>query len=377
MKSTRAKIFPAKGHHGLFWFVYISFPASILHFQYCTLLTMFGRRKRNETDDEFSYDSESDELEEFRHQDYEEYLAAFKDTGLGDEEKQVEMSRSEREQALRQVIVPLLAMRCYHLPGNSWCRDFFQYIANNHPVFGICAHHRFHPIGAKTRIVALFGTLIFGLALTSVFELLYIEYPQYQRTIWVFELKEGDEFVLTTAMLSLWTIGGAIHTGYNLFMWHLAACVCCRDGGCLQNTKICYCPSFGKTFLRIFVFFILAMTLVIIALRVVIASEDAEAGDNIFGDMTDLSNYTDPEDFSFALAYLVGMTLSFFIYYPVGTLILFSGILGCYRLPVLGGRPREVRIEEKMNKKAEKRRMKKRRSQKSTVELRRSSSYMD
>ena len=119
------------------------------------------------------------------------------------------------------------------------------------------------------------------------------------------------------------------------------------------------------------------MTLVIIALRVVIASEDAEAGDNIFGDMTDLSNYTDPENFSFALAYLVGMTLSFFIYYPVGTLILFSGILGCYRLPVLGGRPREVRIEEKINKKAEKRRMKKRRSQKSTVELRRSSSYMD
>ena len=52
-------------------------------------------------------------------------------------------------------------------------------------------------------------------------------------------------------------------------------------------------------------------------------------------------------------------------------------VLSSANVPLENLGPREVRIEEKINKKAEKRRMKKRRSQKSTVELRRSSSYMD
>ena len=95
------------------------------------------------------------------------------------------------------------------------------------------------------------------------------------------------------------------------------------------------------------------MTLVIVCLRVVIAT-DSTADITDVSNLTDLDNFSNAEDFGFALAYLVGMALSLFIYYPVGTLILFSGILGCFRLPVLGGRPREVAIEKKILKKAEK-----------------------
>ena len=296
------------------------------------------------------------ELEEFRQQDYGDRIAAYKETlGINDEEqeeKEQEMSAEEKEKAQREVLVPLLAMQCYHLPGKTWCQDFVQYIVNNHPVLGICCHHKFHPLGAKTRLIALFGTLVFGLALTSIFEVMYIKNPEYQREIWVFE-RDGETWVLTSAMLSLWTIGGAIQTGYNLFMWHLAACSCCREGGCLQNIKCCYCPNFGKTFLRIFIFFILVMTLVIVCLRVVIAT-DSTAEITDVSNLTNLDNFSNAEDFGFALAYLVGMALSLFIYYPVGTLILFSGILGCFRLPVLGGRPREVAIERKILEKAEK-----------------------
>lgn len=47
-----------------------------------------------------------------------------------------EVSRQQRE------LIPALAWRSYHLPGNSWCQDWMQYYKNNHPVFGICCHHK-------------------------------------------------------------------------------------------------------------------------------------------------------------------------------------------------------------------------------------------
>jgi len=234
-------------------------------------------------------------------------------------------------------------MQCYHLPGNNWKQDLCQFIANNHPIFGIFFHHKLHPIDAKTRIVALVGTLVFGLALTSFFELLYIRYPGYQKTLLSFGDSEGG-WQLTSGMLSLWTVGGGIHTAYNLFMWHIAACSCMRAGGCMESAKCCHCPNCGKTFLRIFVLVIIALTIFVVCLKVVIAKD----GDADIEDVADIDNYQNADDFGFILAYLVGMGLSLFLWYFLGLFVLFSGVLGCYRLPVLGGRPREVKIEEKL-----------------------------
>jgi hypothetical protein len=90
-----------------------------------------------------------------------------------------------------------------------------------------------------------------------------------------------------------------------------------------------------------------ALTLFVVCLKVIIANDDSADVE----DVADLDNYTNVDDFGFILAYLVGMTLSFFLWYFVGLLILFSGVLGCYKLPVLGGRPREVAIEQKLNEK--------------------------
>ena len=284
-------------------------------------------------------DVDVDELAEFREQDYEQSIAAYK---ASQEDETV--SKSKREKELARVLVPLLAMQCYHLPGNNWRQDLFQYVSNNHPIFGICLHHKLHPIGAKTRIVALVGTLVFGLALTSFFELLYIKYPSYQKTLISFGDAETG-WTLTSGMLSLWTVGGGLHTAYNLFMWHIAACSCMREGGCMESApKFCKCPNFGKTFLRIFVIVIVALTIFVVCLKVVIANDEEAT----LGSVTDLDNYQSADDFGFILAYLVGMALSFFLWYFLGLFVLFSGVLGCKKLPVLGGRPREVAIEEKL-----------------------------
>ena len=46
-------------------------------------------------------------------------------------------------------------------------------------------------------------------------------------------------------------------------------------------------------------------------------------------------------------AILKKVILALFVYYPIGGTILFSGCLGCGRIPLLGGRPQEVLMEER------------------------------
>jgi hypothetical protein len=268
------------------------------------------------------------------------------------------------------VLVQYLALQSFHLPGNSYCQDWWQYMFNNHPVFGICCHHRLHPIKACTRIVALVGTIIFGLAMTNFFYLFYLSNPQFNQVVLtlVTDGDDGEEWTLTTGMLLLWTVGGTVHTMYNLAIWHIAACGCCRRGGCFESCACC--PSLGKQLLRVLVVIIIGLAAMIVLLRVGISNNhernDAEAQDDAVADIDidadgSLHNILDDEwttievanaqEFQFLLGYLVEMVLAFFIYYPIGGTILFSGILGCGRLPMLGGRPYEVAAEERRKKK--------------------------
>ena len=51
------------------------------------------------------------------------------------------------------------------------------------------------------------------------------------------------------------------------------------------------------------------------------------------------------QDFSFLKGYAIEFVVSLFVFYPLVEAILFSGALGCGRLPFLGGRPREMKME--------------------------------
>lgn len=62
--------------------------------------------------------------------------------------------------ALKRRLVPRLAKRAYHLEaGNTWRQDWVQYQRNTHPVFGLCLHHEYHPIGTPQRVVILVGSI--------------------------------------------------------------------------------------------------------------------------------------------------------------------------------------------------------------------------
>jgi hypothetical protein len=131
-------------------------------------------------------------------------------------------------------VVPLLALQAYHLPNHSYCQDFRQYLTNNHLVFGICCHHPLHPITTGTRIIALVGSMLFGVFLTNVCFLLYINYPQWDQPFLEVDATSNNNntSTLSTGMVLLWTVGGGLHTMYNLAIWHAAACACCQPGGC-------------------------------------------------------------------------------------------------------------------------------------------------
>merc|ERR1712194_395830 len=180
----------------------------------------------------------------------------------------------------------------------------------------------------------------------------------------------------TTGMLLLWTVGGSIHCLFNLAMWHIAACACCqRGGGC---AKYAYCPNLGQKMMRIFVVCTVLLCILILLLRVAINDKEEEQqetyqeeeyeyeyeeynnnnnstnsykrGIDLFVDDELQLSVESISEFTFVFSYLIEMVLSLFVYYPMGVIILFSGILSCgcsNNLPVLGGRPYEIACEER------------------------------
>eukprot|EP00537_Pseudo-nitzschia_pungens_P003201 CAMPEP_0172357774 /NCGR_PEP_ID=MMETSP1060-20121228/2102_1 /TAXON_ID=37318 /ORGANISM="Pseudo-nitzschia pungens, Strain cf. cingulata" /LENGTH=301 /DNA_ID=CAMNT_0013078595 /DNA_START=222 /DNA_END=1127 /DNA_ORIENTATION=+ len=253
-------------------------------------------------------------------------------------------------------LVQLLALQSYHLPGNNWLQDWWQFMSNNHPVFGICCHNKVHPIKACARIFALIGTITFGLAMTNVFYLFFLWNPEFDRVVASITTDSGTQFVLTTGMLLVWTIGGGVHSFFNLVLWHIAACACCQRGGVFESCA--WCPSFGTYFVRFFVACCVGFCGMIVLLRIAINGQENNANDFEEGTTNDPGIDTVLDDqldlvgpeFIFVTTYLVEITLALFVYDPIGGTILFSGILACgFMIPVLGGRPYDVASVERRN----------------------------
>lgn len=186
--------------------------------------------------------------------------------------------------------------------------------------------------------------------------------PKFNQPIITVVVDDEEKTTLTTGMLLLWTLGSSIHAAYNLLQWHIAACACCRPGG-LCEKQAC-CPSLGKHLLRVLVIVIISMAVLIIFTRVAISNSEeaveavADAKNSTGAEITDDSIHFfdddnlqlevhDVSEFEFLVGYFVEMVLALFVYYPIGGTVLFSGCLGCGRIPLLGGRPFEVNIEEK------------------------------
>jgi hypothetical protein len=141
------------------------------------------------------------------------------------------------ERAHRDAVIPALLVRAYHLPKNTtWMQDWTQYMTNNHPVLGICWHHKYHPVGRFLRVLSLMGSILFGLALTNIIYLAFVfsetnydkQYVEVHTNLTATGQPDIDSNVaalsVTNGNIALWTIGAFLHATFDNLIWALSAC---------------------------------------------------------------------------------------------------------------------------------------------------------
>eukprot|EP00978_Attheya_sp_CCMP212_P005934 scaffold13273_cov35-Attheya_sp.AAC.1 len=224
-----------------------------------------------------------------------------------------------------------LAIRSYHMPGNSYWQDWKQFICNNHPVLGLWWSDPRHPMTRLQRIVLLVASLSFGLAATSIVVLWYY-YTQRDMSKVVLEFDAGFniEVRITSGFLSLVSIGGILHSVFDLGVWYIQICPFCQPGGCWpwrENRRIWLWigAHIGLEAAVIATF----LALCVCVLRGIVVENDDDLG---------------VEDYRFLLNYLMELTFSLCLFYPTIAFILFTGILGWGFIPILGGRPWEMKV---------------------------------
>jgi hypothetical protein len=289
--------------------------------------------------------------------------------------------------------IPALALRSFHLPGNeSWCEDWRQYFFNNHPVLGLCCHHPLHPVRLRMRLVILLGSVVFGLACTNIIWL-WFRYHE-DETYFVVSVGQappnnsnGDAFVdnttasggnfsngsltgtmnstsasisvgttypVTKGMIILWTVGGGLHACFDCTVWFLAACVCCLPGQPLSHLE--RYRRLGSLLVVLAVLLTTALSTLAVVVRAMANTSGEESlqtttGVPSAGLLDDALDLTEaPREISaytFLIGYAVELALALVVYNPLIGTILLSGVLGCGRIPILGGRPYELECERR------------------------------
>mmetsp|Transcript_18980 Transcript_18980/g.41361 ORF Transcript_18980/g.41361 Transcript_18980/m.41361 type:complete len:1052 (+) Transcript_18980:88-3243(+) len=276
-----------------------------------------------------------------------ESLGAFHDLSMAFQTPE-EMEEEEATNRLKR----RLAARAYHFPGNTWCQDWMQYLSNTHTVLGLFFHHPLHPMRFQERLVILIGSIAIGLTISNLTYLYFIR-NGFAVEEEVFTLNShhteytGIPVVsITTLMITLWTLGSFLHTCFDLGLWHMKACTICRYQGRIDERTVQWGRVAGLFIVMISIFS--GGYAVLLRAGIEYKGEGSvaeEVQESIMGNEVYHVKFEDPRSFKFLLGYLVEFVLALFVYYPLAVTILFSGVLGFGRFPLLGGRPREMKRE--------------------------------
>jgi len=255
-------------------------------------------------------------------------------------------SRTRRKKAdpdyeKKRIIIPRLARRAYHLEdGNTWWQDWRQYQRNTHPVLSVCMYHPWHPIRWQQRIVILLGSIAVGLAITNCVYLGFLSSDKafgvnyiYDATGQISEAVSSSRYTVEQGLFFLLTVGSFVHSCFDMLIWYLLACACFREGGCTgRNSRMCQnCAVYIATLVVVGV--IAAATLVVL-----VRLKNDEAADS-----SGVESIQVESKFNFLIGYGLELAVSLFVFYFITSTVFFSGILGCGRIPIFGGRPYELR----------------------------------
>ena len=251
---------------------------------------------------------------------------------------------------LENEIIPALANRSYHLPGNTYHEDIIQYFRNNHPIISIFCHHVQHPIQFRMRLLQLLSSIVCGLTLTNGVWLwfYYSKSDQYDTPFVTIPLGGGggdssngnssSDFTVTYQMIYLWTIGGALHAIYDNTIWYISACVCC-----LSSTNLETYRKWGT-----YAIITIVLTFTTVATLALLLRSSAEEAQNDNDDEVVEITFHQKYVYEFLISYVTEFILALFIYYPIIAILLFSGIFSCgWNIPILGGRPYDVMMADR------------------------------
>ena len=218
------------------------------------------------------------------------------------------------------------------------------------------------------RLLNLFASILFGLLVTNLIWLFFVLNDDHDadnalvtisvggegmNTTRLESVNEGsNEIQITEGMVMLWTLGGGLHAVFDNTVWYLSACVCCLP--CHSEESLERFQKYGCTFMIFAVLAIGAVASFFVVLRASVEDEEEDGttidqveSAGLSDDQIDLFGFSDKSSFDFLLSYAVELGLALFIYFPIVGTVLFSGFLGCGKVPILGGRPYEYAQERK------------------------------
>jgi hypothetical protein len=235
-------------------------------------------------------------------------------------------------------IIQRLARRSFHLPGNTFWQDWRSFLCNNHPILGFKFAHPNHPFGFMQRLVNLVASIAFGLAATSIVVLWYYykgkDMSKVAFTVYKYDMCAGN--------LSLLVFATGLHVVFDLSIWYIQACPFCRPNGLLakrlserQQQFWVYLGYYVALEITVFG---LCLAVFVVLLRASVIEEGSSDDDKIIR-----IRQTGIQDYMFVAAILMEFAVTQVIMFPIVAFTLFSGILGCGRIPIIGGRPYQFR----------------------------------
>lgn len=177
---------------------------------------------------------------------------------------------------------------------------------------------------------------------------------------------------LEQSMIFLLTVGSFVHSVFDMSIWYLMACFCFRPGGACQGKSRSgdggggggrdrrrakcrdSCRNLG---IYVAVLVVLAVVAGATAVAVVRLNEDMQRAPDTAAEAFADSQLLDGSDgeagdgttnkFAFLVGYALELVVALFVFYFITSTVFFSGLLGCGRIPILGGRPYEIWKEKR------------------------------
>lgn len=235
-----------------------------------------------------------------------------------------------------KIIIQRLAMKSFHFPNHSYWEDWYMFLTNNSIILSFFLAHPLHPFGRKERVLNLVASLSFGLAATSSIALFYFHHKAEEGITYI---SIFGWFKVTQGLIVSAFFGGFCNVLFDFFIWYLQVCPLCQPGSPIadklsENTKI-FWLWMGSNMAFIVTSIAISLAIHFIVIRASVVDDGDEQG---YAHSIRCYSFVG----SFFLEVLVTQTIMF----PIVAFTIFSGVLGCFVLPGIGGRPYQKKKAE-------------------------------